>query len=192
MKKDNSTLIVISVIMISLVVVGLLTVTSFLVYNNLKKDNLTDLKIEEKLELDLNNSIWVSEKDTMFEFFNNEFRWYQSIDNVFDNYYSGNFQVMRGEEAYNYLTTELNEYGITKNELDNYFERNSNSDDYNLDNLIYLELTNESVMIDGKVEDMNNQLSHYFGYVIDYESSLDIVNMNTGTKLLFHLEEYYK
>lgn len=115
------------------------------------------------------------------------FIWYQSDEDHDDNYYTGTYDVYMGEDAYDYIIYDLSEYGITEEELDDYFDRNEDSDFYQKENMCCLVLHNEELFMDGKLQDYAANERHYMGFFED--GYFDAANMESGEYASFTLTE---
>ena len=106
------------------------------------------------------------------------FTWYQDDSNHDDNYYNGYYNLYTQYDAEGRLTEELTEYGITKEELDEYYERNSH--DCGVEDLVVLELYTTEMFADGeqKTEEDYNPAKHYYGFY--YEGYYDAANMDSA------------
>ena len=117
------------------------------------------------------NSQWVFGTDKTFH-------WYQTEDETDDNYFAGTYEFHVGQDAINYLTTELSEYGITERKIRQIISSNS---EYTLDNFVCFSCVNQSFMLRGREQLSEDTLSSYFGFFLQDGAYLDIANMKTGT-----------
>ena len=104
-----------------------------------------------------------------------------------DNVKSGVYRVYFGDDAIDFLVDEHPEYGITEDELNDFFERNSDSDYYTKENLTILQLDNTYVKIDGEVQDME-YTTVYYGY--SNEEGFDAANVQTYNYVTFYYYPY--
>lgn len=111
------------------------------------------------------------------------FAWYQSEDCQDDNYYSGTYEIYLAEDAVDYIVNDLPEYGITREELDNYFALNQEDDFYKMENYCCMVLHNDVIKIDGEVMNLEANTSYYMGFYAD--GYYDAANMQTGNYSLF-------
>ena len=111
----------------------------------------------------------------------NGFMWYRDPDVKDDNYYAGNYTLYRGKEGIRYITEDLADYGVTKEELD----RVISSGDYREDDFVAMTVTYSSFVLDGeeKVDDPEGVAISYYGFKDGDE--LGLVNMNTGGFYVF-------
>jgi hypothetical protein len=117
------------------------------------------------------------------------FKYYKD-KGVYDNYYyEGHYTFYTGDEAYKYITENLSEYGVTKQELDDLFARNEK---YDKSNLICMVIENETCMIDGQnmYEETGTVVSPYYGFYLENgnEKVLDIVSMRMAQYYYFVAE----
>lgn len=115
---------------------------------------------------------------------NGSFKYYQSAEELTNNYYEGTYEFYMGKDAVSYITTELGAYGVTKKELEGVFDRNENYDE---SNFVILVLNNEACIIDGKNIVDSPYQTPYFGFYLEEDGVpyLDIANMNSGNYYLF-------
>lgn len=110
------------------------------------------------------------------------FEWYLSADDTSDNYYTGTYEVYTGEDALEYITVDLSDYGVTVDEMYEFFARNTDNDFYQMSNLCCVVLHNDERMMDGKSENLQKN-SYYMGFYQD--GYFDAANMNTGNYASF-------
>ena len=123
-----------------------------------------------------------SEKSLLDLKYNGDFKYYQSKDNLTNNYYEGTYDVYVGKDAVEYITTDLSKYGITKDELQDVFDRSSIYDESNFYCLV---LNNERCIVDGVNTMTTPSSTPYYGFYIENTKTLDIANMNTASYLYF-------
>ena len=113
------------------------------------------------------------------------FKYYKDRYDKSNYYYEGHYEFYMGEEAYNYVTEDLSQYGVTKEELDGLFERNAQ---YSKENLVCFMLHNEKCYIDGE-DTMGGKTvdTPYYGCYIktDEGHALDVANMNAAEYYYF-------
>ena len=117
------------------------------------------------------NSQWVFGTDKTFH-------WYQMEGETDDNYFAGTYEFHVGQDAINYLTTELSDYGITERTIKRVISSNS---EYTLDNFVCFSCVNQSFMLRGKEQLSEDTLSSYLGFFLQDGTYLDIAKMTTGT-----------
>ena len=112
------------------------------------------------------------------------FKYYQSAEELNDNYYEGTYEFYMGEDAVDYITIELSAYGVTREELEGVFDRNENYDE---SNFVIFVLNNEACIMDGENVVDSPYQTPYFGFYLEEDGVpyLDIANMNTGNYNLF-------
>lgn len=110
------------------------------------------------------------------------FAWYQSDENHEDNYYSGEYELYFAGEAVDYVVDEL-QFGVTRDEMDAYFERNKGDEFYNEENFCFMVLNNKVFMMDGQKTESDSRLSYYMGFYA--EGYFDAANMSTGNYIGF-------
>ena len=136
---------------------------------------------------------WVETNDESYLTFKSgkQFVYYKDIDVDDDYYYEGSYEIYIGDEAVDYITNDLEDYGVTDEELEGLFDRNKKYDE---ENLICLVLNNETCMIGGENTMKEPVTAPYYGFILvdGDEVVLDIANMNTGTYFNFVPESDYK
>ena len=110
------------------------------------------------------------------------FAWYKDKDVTDDNYYKGTYEFYRGEEAMTYLTEDLSEYGVTKEEMEGVIDR---ADEYELEDLVCWTFHYTEIKIDGQDYSDKMDETSYYGFVLYDDSYLDIANMSTATYYSF-------
>lgn len=66
------------------------------------------------------NTTWTGSDESEVIFTDTRIDWYQSAEDHNDNYYSGEYKLYTGKKAVNYITKDLSEYGITKEDYKEY------------------------------------------------------------------------
>lgn len=115
------------------------------------------------------------------------FTWYQSNDDYDDNYFYGTYELRFAEEAEDYLVDDLSMYGITQEELDDYYARNIESDFYTIDKLCVLTLHNEIAIVEGESCIDEAYDTHYYGHYSD--GYFDSCNMSSAEYVPFVMME---
>ena len=122
------------------------------------------------------NSYLVPESDGTFKYYKDK--------GVYDNYYyEGHYEFYKGDAAYKYVTEDLSQYGVTKEEIDQIIAMN---EQYTKDNLVCLVLINEKCWIDGEntLEGQSAVVTPYYGCYIEGQG-LDVANMNAAEYYFF-------
>ena len=81
-----------------------------------------------------------------------------------------------------YITVDLSDYGVTVDEMYEFFARNADNDFYQMSNLCCVVLHNDERMMDGKLESMGKD-TYYMGFYQD--GYYDAANMDTGNYAQF-------
>ncbi len=138
----------------------------------------SDKKDKKKVRLD--DTEWVSNPDLSCLSFEDdgEFRFYRDDDVRDDNYFEGEYDFYIGEDAIEYVTDDLEEYGLTKKEIDRFTEEEETRE-----NFVCLVLHNESIIVDGEEVIDEPYDMPYYGFLEedDDERTLTLVNMETAT-----------
>lgn len=120
---------------------------------------------------------------TIYFFSDGTFDWYLDAEDWTDNVKSGTYTVVFGADARELLTTDLAEYGVTAEELDDFNARNAGSELYNEENLTVLILNTEEVILDGEYY-TDPYTTYYYGY--SNEEGFDGTNMDSGNYATFY------
>ena len=160
-----------------------------------KKEKETANISETKKELEKTNqndlfsgtsTSWTAEDDNSKLILDDKgnFFWYQDDSVHDDNYFAGKYTILMGADAFNFLTHDLKQYGITEEELMDVILR---SDKYSLETLTCIDLFHESFLYQGKEMVKKPESKYYFGFILDYDDTivLDIANMQTCSYYLF-------
>ena len=144
------------------------------------EEDVTDVT-KPQSNYSLANTSWVLSDSSEMVFGSDGFNWYKDENIYTDNYYTGTYEVYVGATAVEFITVNLSSYGITKQELEDYFARNEG---YGEDNFMVLVLNNQQVIIDGNTQILNNMVP-YYGFVLKSGTYLDLANMNTASYTSF-------
>ena len=89
-----------------------------------------------------------------------------------------------GKDAVDFITTELAEYSVKEDELDDLFDKN---EEYNEDNFVCLVLHNEQCLVLGENQIDEPYNTPYYGFILENDGKLclDIANMNSGNYTTF-------
>lgn len=168
-------------------------------YNDYSTVETTDDRnASSGLQKKIEKNNWITVNDHSYLVFNKKdksFTYYQSYLDTSDNYYTGQYRIYTGEDAFDYITGDLSDYGITKSELRQMIRMN---DEYDMDNLICLCLDNEELVTDGESEDGESWTTHYYGFYLTPEKGgktynvLDLANMETASYITFIMESEFK
>lgn len=140
---------------------------------------------------------WISAVDGSYMVFdkkNMTFKYYMTHEDTTDNYYSGSFSVYAGDDAMKYITEDISELGVTKDEVRGLIRANS---DYNDDNLICIVCDFDELIKDGEIQDREPWTIHYFGFYLQPEQDgktfdvLDVCNMEAASYVTFIKEDQY-
>ena len=141
--------------------------------------NQTELEENNQADIMAGTS-WLSQNDNSYWVFGEDqtFCWYQTKGETDDNYFVGTYEFHIGQDAINYLTKELSDYGVTEEEIKGVISRTS---EYTQDNFVCFSCVNQSCMLNGQELLSEEKVSSYFGFLLEDGTYLDIANMTTGT-----------
>lgn len=120
-------------------------------------------------------------------FEDDSFIWYKDDSDHENNYYTGTYDAYFAEEARNYILYDLSAFGVTEEELDDYFDRNEDDDFFTEENFCCLVLHNESLIMDGEEQITEAYDSPYMGFYAD--GYYDAANMRSGEYYSFTIVE---
>lgn len=130
----------------------------------------------------ISNTTWIASDGSEVVFSEKRINWYRYPEEHSDNYYSGVYKFYIGKEAVDYITENLSEYGITKNELSSVFDSNI---DYSEDNFVVFDIRYDKFIQYGEEQEITRPLVPWYGFILDDNTYLDVANMNTGTYYKF-------
>mgnify|MGYP003292405310 CR=1 FL=1 len=113
------------------------------------------------------------------------FTWYMEEEFDVDNMLKGEYKLLFGDDAKEWLVEDHPEYGVTKKELKDYAKRNKDSDLYTEENLTILIMTADIIMEDGEITNDDEIDTYYYGY--SNEEGFDSVNLKSFNTAIFKL-----
>lgn len=141
---------------------------------------------------------WITTGDNSYMVFDKKtksFTYYQSYLDTTDNYYTGKYQIYAGEDAFEYITEDIDELGVEKSEIRSMISMN---EEYEMENLLCICLDYEELIVDGEKQDRDPWTIHYFGFYLTPEEDgetynvLDVCNMEAASYVTFVLEKDFK
>lgn len=141
---------------------------------------------------------WITTGDNSYMVFDKKtksFTYYQSYLDTSDNYYTGKYQIYAGEDAFEYITEDIDELGVEKSEIRSMISMN---EEYEMENLLCICLDYEELIVDGEKQDRDPWTIHYFGFYLTPEEDgetynvLDVCNMEAASYVTFVLEKDFK
>lgn len=133
-------------------------------------------------KVEIENTSWIASDGSEAVFGEDTFYWYQKEGEHDDNYYYGSYEFYIGEDAVSFITTDLKEFGVTKEELEDLFERN---EEYNVENFVVFDLLYDGIIIDEEFTVPNQPRVPWYGFILDDNTYLDVANIKTGTYYKF-------
>lgn len=137
---------------------------------------------------------WVNTRDdnSYLEFGSgNTFKFYQSIDNVKDNYLSGKYRLYYGTPGMDEVERRYRKY-VTKSDINKLISQNR---DFGRDNFVLLVLENDGEWKGGKNVRDEKWTTVYYGFYVKGSSNtyyLDLFNAETNERSDFATIKYYK
>lgn len=166
------------------------------VYSTIDDDDDDDNAIDYVKMIEKNN--WITTGDNSYMVFDKKtksFTYYQSYLDTSDNYYTGKYQIYAGEDAFEYITEDIDELGVEKSEIRSMISMN---EEYEMENLLCICLDYEELIVDGEKQDRDPWTIHYYGFYLTPEEDgetynvLDVCNMEAASYVTFVLEEDFK
>lgn len=208
-KQKSSTGLIVAVIIVSVVAACGIGFGIYGMLQNLQKDQkILELQAQLSIALDglgqitdiddiddietvdddslISNTTWIASDGSEAVFTETEINWYKDSEDHSDNYYSGTYEFYIGEDAIDYVTQDLSEYGITKSELKTLFDKNP---EYSKDNFVVFDIRYDEFIMDGEEQVIARPLSPWYGFILEDNTYLDVANMNTGTYYKFTKSE---
>ncbi|MBR5387175.1 MAG: hypothetical protein IK142_06315 [Clostridiales bacterium] len=141
---------------------------------------------DEISDSDITSVDWIDEEDGSYLVFQrgHTFRYYMTADDLDDNYYEGSYELYVGDEAIEFISEDLEEFGVTEDEIEDLIEMN---DEYTEENVVLLYLHYDCRMQNGVDTLSGLRDAPYCGFAItdDGELNLDLVNMNSANYYYF-------
>ena len=130
----------------------------------------------------LNGTTWYASDNSEMIFGEDRLYWYKSPYDHNDNYYSGKYKFYIGKEAVDYITNDLSSFGVTKDELDSLFKRNSQYDE---SNFVVIDINYDKFIRDKEVQKIPKPEVPLYGFILKNNTYLDVANMVTGSYYKF-------
>ncbi len=105
------------------------------------------------------------------------FIWYQNPENTEDHYYTGTYEVYNGRKAITFLS-ELPESNLTKEDQEEMIGHLKN---HRMKHYFALILYREYHMIDGQNVLTETETKPYYGFLVNEDTYLDLIDMTTQT-----------
>lgn len=102
------------------------------------------------------------------------FKWYRYEKVRNDSYYVGTYSLYNGQEAVDYMSTELTEYNVTAEMQMDMIE---SVEDASLENYYCLVLNNDKCIVGGKNTLREKTVVPYYGFYYAEDEFLDLVNL---------------
>lgn len=107
------------------------------------------------------------------------FKYYESSANKSDNYYTGNFEVLNGQDAINYLNDE---YGFSEDAQRSVMVQYGVKDEY----YYVLILNNDECIINGTNTLEEKNMVEYFGYYSESDMHLNFTSLKNMGQVDFY------
>ena len=135
----------------------------------------TTMPVEDREDFILTNN-WVFQDNSILMFSDNDtFTYYQSRDNLEDNYYTGTYEFYTGQAAYDYIgSLPLEDSHLTAENLESMASQN------NMDDLICLTLNYTTLVIDGETIEGDPTTNILMGSCLD-GITMNLFNLTLGS-----------
>lgn len=173
-KKNNLSIIIIIVAVLTVFGFGIVVLSRFI--NN---------GINTKSSSLISNTKWKASDGSEVVFTSDRINWYRYSYDHSDNYYSGTYSFHIGKDAVDYITKNLSQYGVTKNELQSLFNRNTT---YSEDNFVVFDIRYDKYVVNKKNQTITRPVVPWYGFILNENTYLDVVNMNTSSYYKFTKE----
>ena len=138
------------------------------------------------------NNSWVAmENASCMEFKKDKsFKYFDSYEDLSDNYISGTYRIFTGDKALDMLTSTYKSYGIKKSDVQ-YLAKNNSA--FKTDNFVLIVFENDGKWVDGEnVKDKEWESACYGFLVTSPDTSLLLIDMTTGIRLSFIQADDYE
>ncbi len=163
-------------VIVGLIFLAVIALITFIILKD--SNNISNNSNNTEKESIIANTTWTTGDGSQVVFTKERIDWYRYPDDHNDNYYSGKYKFYIGKEAVKYVTEELKEYGLTKEELEDIFER---SEKYDESNFIVFDIRYDKFILEGEEQKITRPLVPWYGFILNNNTFLDVANMNTGT-----------
>lgn len=175
----------IGMIVAIVIIISVIGIAGNFVYkNNTKIESYSSSAIKQSITNDVvSGHSWEAPDESLLILDDDgTFKYYRDQDDFSDYYYEGTYEVYCGEDAVEYISEDLEEYGVTEKEQRDLFE---GYEEYDIDNYYCMILTNEACYMDGENVLDETVVTPYFGFYIEDDDALDFANMNTANYYYF-------
>lgn len=198
-KKNNGNLIYIIIYIVIAIAIIAATIVLISVINDNNNDETNEINSNDNEQIEktstnlVASTTWIARDKSELVFTDYRLNWYKESNVHDDNYQSGNYNFYIGEEAIKFITTDLVDYGITEEELEELFTRATN---YEKDNFIVIDILFDEYVINNHDTQISNPHTPWYGFIVNdeikNETYLDVTNMNTKSYYLFTKQENNK
>lgn len=150
------------------------------------EDRYEDYFNDTKESFDIKGYSWKgSDNSVLYLNKDKSYTWYQDDTTHNDNFYIGTYEFYTGTDAIDYITNNLKEYGITEEEQRRLFQNGQ----YNLSDYYVIILNCTKMIVNGTEQSPQTSIIPYYGFYDATMKRLGLVNMNTGNKAEFTIQE---
>lgn len=155
-------------------------------YFEYNEDDFNDSKDSDTKSFDISGYSWIgTDNSILYLNHNQNYTWYQD-DQIHDNnFHTGTYMVYTGNDAIQYIATNLTEYGITEETQWNIIENKN----YEVNDYYLLILNCNKSIINNNEQKIENSQIYYYGFYDNATNQLDLINIATNTNAQFKLKE---
>ena len=117
---------------------------------------------------------WIGNGDLFIFQGDGEFYWYESSENLEDNYYHGTYIVYNGEKAIEYLDKEQ---GFSRKDQE---EKIASYQGVGVERYYCIILNAKMLILDGEAQSSFQHMMIYYGFHFEKENLLFLFNLSTG------------
>ncbi len=166
-----------------------LTAFAFPFFAQLTQENIQEIPLndensfffeEASTSFDIRGYRWAADDKTLLDLKKDStYIWKNEQNQKFDS--EGTYELYTGQEAISYISTNLKKFGITEEEQSKLFENGT----YRLKDYYLIILKND------KPTETNTSTDpiYFYGFFKESASRLDLINMNTTSRISFTLQE---
>lgn len=149
-------------------------------YNEYYKDEYNN-----KESFNISGYSWLGIDNSILYLNNNhKYSWYQNDQDHNNNFYAGDYEFYTGEDAINYISINLPEYGLTEEKQRNIIKNNN----YEIKDYYILIINCNKSIIDNQEQNLNNTI-YYYGFYNNNLNQLNLTNIQTNSSAQFNLKE---
>ena len=194
-KKDTKAGMILGIISLILTIITIIIIALFTFFavghidKAIKEFHMDDIdekfdEFEERYHQkssEIKGYSWKNTEDgsTLYLNSNETYTWYSNDNNHEDNYNQGKYKTYNGEEAINYISESLKEFGITEEQQRSFFQKDMTE----LNNYYLIILTNEKTIMNHEEKNETDNIEYYYGFYSEQEEKLNLTNIISKKQL---------